>query len=61
MEVISANDGLLTNIEVKELLEYRRNERKMKDTHQSMAADLQNRERIEMQVRFAYIHHPSYM
>jgi hypothetical protein len=50
MEILSANDGLLTNIEVKELLENRRNDRKAKDASQPIVTDLQNRERIEMQV-----------
>ena len=47
MEITSTNDGLLTNIEVFDLLESRRQQRV--ENH-PIAIELQNRERVEMQV-----------
>mmetsp|Transcript_7716 Transcript_7716/g.7810 ORF Transcript_7716/g.7810 Transcript_7716/m.7810 type:complete len:130 (-) Transcript_7716:142-531(-) len=49
MEIISSNDGLLTNIEVADLIELRRKQRK--SVGQSpIVAELQDRERIETRV-----------
>ena len=53
MEITSSNDGLLTNIEVFDLIESRRLQRK--DNH-PIAIELQNRERIEMQVALFATH-----
>lgn len=50
MEVVSANGGLLTNCEVKELLRHRRHRRQHDDQQQQAAPELQNRERVEIQV-----------
>jgi hypothetical protein len=47
MEITSSNDGLLTNIEVFDLLEARRLQR---TENHPIAISLQNRERVEMQV-----------
>lgn len=52
MEITSSNDGLLTNIEVFDLLASRREQRKESNP---IAIDLQNRERIEMQVLLSLI------
>lgn len=50
MEIISANDGLLTNIEVNDLLQMRQKTRNDSGNH-PIAVELQNRARIEKQVR----------
>jgi hypothetical protein len=50
MEVVSANGGLLTNCEVKELLAHRRQRRQHDEPQQQAAPELQNRERVEIQV-----------
>jgi hypothetical protein len=47
MEITSSNDGLLTNIEVYDLLDARRQQRV---ENRTIAIELQNRERIEIQV-----------
>ena len=47
MEITSSNDGLLTNIEVYNLIDARRQERV---ENRTIAIELQNRERIEIQV-----------
>ena len=47
MEISSSNDGLLTNIEVFDLIEARR---QLRADNRTIAIELQNREKIEMQV-----------
>jgi methyl coenzyme M reductase subunit C-like uncharacterized protein (methanogenesis marker protein 7) len=47
MEISSSNDGLLTNIEVYDLIEMRRQQR---GANRTIAIELQNRERVEIQV-----------
>jgi hypothetical protein len=47
MEISSSNDGLLTNIEVYDLIEMRRQQR---GDNRTIAIELQNRERVEIQV-----------
>ena len=49
MEISSSNDGLLTNIEVFDLIEARR---QLRADNRTIAIELQNREKIEMQVDF---------
>ena len=48
MEISSSNDGLLTNIEVYDLIEMRRQQR---GANRTIAIELQNRERVEIQVK----------
>lgn len=56
MEISSSNDGLLTNIEVYDLIEMRRQQR---GANRTIAIELQNRERVEIQVRFSIIDTPT--
>jgi hypothetical protein len=50
MEVISGNDGLLTNVEVMEVLKENRSRRGRVD---AIKIDLQNRENVETKVRLS--------
>lgn len=52
MEISSSNDGLLTNIEVFDLIEARR---QLRADNRTIAIELQNREKIEMQVDFHFV------
>jgi hypothetical protein len=55
MEVISGNDGLLTNVEVLEVLKENRSRRGRVD---AIKIDLQNRENVETKVRCIHLHSP---